>query len=131
MRMISGTRMGWALAAALLLLPQAGRAQQAAAETVAEPTTIAMQTDDEQADREALRRFLGRQDVQRVAGIADVDLSNAGAGVLALEGERLSRAADQARALENRMGAADTITISATTVIIVLLLVLLIVVAAS
>jgi hypothetical protein len=63
--------------------------------------------------------------------MADVDLSDATAGVLALEGERLSRAADQARALESRMGAQDSITISATTVIIVLLLVLLIVVAAS
>jgi len=130
MRMISGTKTGWALAAALLLLPQAGRAQQAATAAV-EPTTIAMQTGAEQADREALRRFLDRQDVQRVARMADVDLSNTSAGVAALEGERLSRAADQARALESRMGAADTITISASTVIIVLLLVLLIVVAAS
>lgn len=131
MRLISGTTTGWALAAALLLLPAAAQAQQAAPEAAPEPTAIAMQTDGEEADREALRRFLGRPDVQRVAGMADVDLSEATAGVLALEGERLSRAADQARALESRMGARDSITISATTVIIVLLLVLLIVIAAS
>jgi len=131
MRLISGTTTGWALAAAVLLLPAAAHAQQAAPEAASEPVAIAMQTDGEEADRETLRRFLGREDVQRIAGMADVDLSDASAGVLALEGERLSRAADQARALESRMGARDTITISATTVIIVLLLVLLIVVAAS
>jgi len=131
MRVISGTLTGWALAAALLLVPSAARAQQAAPEAVEEPTAIAMQTTAEEADREALRGFLARQDVQRVARIADIDVTDATAGVVALEGERLSRAADQARALETRLGAADTITISATTVIIILLLVLLIVVAAS
>lgn len=130
MRLIS-RKTGWTLAAALLLLPAGARAQQAAADAASEPMVVALQTDGEEADREALRRFLGRQDVQRIAGIADVDLSGASAGVLALEGERLSRAADQARALEARMGAQDTITISATTVIIVLLLILLIVVAAG
>ncbi len=131
MRLISGKSMAWALAAALLALPAGARAQGAAPAATPEPTAIALQTDDEAADREALRRFLGRQDVQRVASIADVDLSEASAGILALEGERLSRAADQARALESRLGAQDTITISATTVIIILLLILLIVVAAG
>jgi hypothetical protein len=120
----------WALATALLLLPSAARGQQATAQAVDEPTAIAMQTGEE-ADREALRRFVAREDVQRVAQVADLDLEDASAGILALDGERLSHAADQARALESRMGAADTITISATTVIIVLLLILLIVVVAS
>lgn len=131
MRLISRKTMGWALAVALLALPAAAQAQQASAEAVQEPTAIAMQTSGEEADREALRQFLGRQDVQRIARMADVDLSDAGAGVLALEGERLSRAADQARALESKMGAQDSITISATTVIIVLLLILVIIVVAS
>jgi hypothetical protein len=92
--------------------------------------SIAMQT-GEDADRETLRRFIAREDVQQVAQMADLDLETASVGILALEGERLSRAADQARALESRMGAQDTITISATTIIIVLLLVLLIIVVAS
>jgi len=68
---------------------------------------------------------------QKIARMADLDLEDASAGILALEGERLSHAADQARALESHMGAQDTITISATTLIIILLLVLLIIVVAS
>jgi hypothetical protein len=130
MQWISGMKTGWALAAALLLLPTAARAQQATAQEAGEPVAIAMQTGEE-ADREALRRFVAREDVQKIAGMADLDLEDASAGILALEGEKLSHAADQARALESRMGAQDTITISATTVIIILLLVLLIVVVAS
>ena len=130
MKWISGMKTGWALAAALLLLPAAAGAQQATPQEVDEPVAIAMQTGEE-ADREALKRFVGREDVQRIARMADVDLEDASAGILALEGEKLAHAADQARALEGRMGAADTITISATTVIIVLLLILLIVVVAN
>jgi hypothetical protein len=90
-----------------------------------------MQVGGEEADRETLRRFVAREDVQRVARMADVDLTDASAGILALDGERLSRAAAQARAAESRLGAADTITIQATTLIIILLVILLIVVIAS
>ena len=130
MKWISGMKTGWALAAALLLLPAAARAQQATTEVVEEPMAIAMQTSEE-ADRDALRRFIARGDVQRVARLADVDLERASAGILALEGEHLSRAANQARAAENRLGAADVITINATTLIIILLVILLIIVIAS
>ena len=130
MRLTRG-KMGWALAAALLLLPSVARGQEAATEAVSEPTTIAMQVGGEEADRETLRRFIARKDVQRVARIADVDLEDASAGILALDGERLSRAAAQARAAESQLGAADTITIQATTLIIILLVILLIIVIAS
>lgn len=129
MKWISGMKTGWALAAAMLLLPTAGRAQDATTEVV-EPTAIAMQTGEE-ADRETLRRFIAREDVQRVAQIADVDLDRASAGILALEGEQLSRAAYQARAAESQLGAADVITINATTLIIILLVILLIIVIAG
>lgn len=129
MKWISGMKTGWALAAAMLLLPTAGRAQEATTEVV-EPTAIAMQTGEE-ADRETLRRFIAREDVQRVAQIADVDLDRASAGILALEGEQLSRAAYQARAAESQLGAADVITINATTLIIILLVILLIIVIAG
>ena len=122
--------LGWALAAGLFLLPSIASGQQAAEPAASEPVSIAMQT-GEDADRETLRQFIAREDVQQVARMADLDLETASAGILALEGERLSRAADQARALGGRMGAQDTITISATTLIIVLLLVLLIIVVAS
>lgn len=130
MKWISGMTTGWALAAALLLLPSAARGQQSSAEAVQEPTAIAMQTGEE-ADREALRRFVARGDVQRVARMADLDLEDASAGILALEGERLARAANQARAVENQLGSADVISIQATTLIIILLVILLIIVIAS
>lgn len=131
MKWISGMSTGCALAAALLLLPSAARAQQATAEAAEEPTAIAMQTTGEEADRETLRRFIAREDVQRVARVADLDLEHASAGILALEGERLSRAANQARAAESQLGAADVISINATTLIIILLVILLIIVIAS
>jgi len=131
MRLIPGMTTGWALAAALLVLPSAARGQEGTTQAAPEPTVIAVQTTAEDADRDALRRFVARTDVQRVAHAADVDLENASSGILALEGERLSRAADQARALESKLGAQDTISISTTTVIIILLLVLLIIVVAS
>ncbi|HET6360536.1 MAG TPA: hypothetical protein VFH11_00590 [Gemmatimonadota bacterium] len=129
MKWISGMKTGLALAAAMLLLPAAVWAQQATTE-VEEPTAIAMQTGEE-ADRETLRRFIAREDVQRVARLADVDLEHASAGILALEGEHLSRAANQARAAESQLGAADVITINATTLIIILLVILLIIVIAG
>ena len=131
MKWISGMTTGCGLAAALLLLPSAVRGQQATAEAAEEPTAIAMQTAGEDADREALRRFIAREDVQRVARVADLDLEHASAGILALEGEQLSRAANQARAAESRLGAADVISIQATTLIIILLVILLIIVIAS
>ena len=136
MRVIRG-KVAWALAAALLLLPSVARGQEAAPEAVSEPTAvskptlIAMQVGGEEADRETLRRFIARQDVQRVARIADVDLEDASAGIMALDGERLSRAAAQARAAESQLGADDTITIRTTTLIIILLVILLIIVIAS
>lgn len=130
MRLTRG-KMGWALAAALLLLPSVARGQEPAPEAVSEPATIAMQVGGEEADRETLRRFIARKDVQGVARIADVDLEDASAGIMALDGERLSRAAAQARAAESQLGADDTITIRATTLIIILLIVLLIIVIAS
>lgn len=128
MKWILGMKAGLTVAASLLLLPAAASAQQTTAQ-VDEPVAIAMQTDEE-ADRDALRRFVTREDVQKIARIADVDLEDASAGILALEGERLSHAADQARAIENRIGSRD-VSISSTALIIVLLLVLVVIIAAS
>lgn len=130
MTWISGMKTGLALAAALLLLPAAARAQQATTQEVDEPAVVAMQTGEE-ADRETLRRFIAREDVQRVARIADVDLERASAGIMTLEGEHLARAAYQARAAESQLGSADVITINATTLIIILLVILLIIVIAG
>jgi predicted transcriptional regulator len=88
------------------------------------------QADPQTADRQALRDFLAREEVQKVARTSGVDLSDAERGLLALDGERLSRAADQARAIDRELGAAQEIRLSATVIIIILLLIIIIVVAA-
>lgn len=89
------------------------------------------QADPQAADRQVLRDFLGREEVHRVARTSGVDLSGAEHGLMALDGERLSRAADQARAIDRELGAAQgEIRLSATVVIIILLLIIIIVVAA-
>ena len=67
----------------------------------------------------------------RVARASGIDLSDAERGLLALDGERLSRAAEQARTIDRDLGAAqDEIRLSATVVIIILLLIIIIIVAA-
>lgn len=89
------------------------------------------QIDPDETDRQTLRNFLGREEVQRVARLSGVDLSDAEEGVLALEGERLSDAAGQVRAIERELGSAQgEIRLSATVIIIILLLIIIIVVAA-
>lgn len=89
------------------------------------------QVDPDEADRQTLRNFLGREEVQRVARMSGVDLSDTEEGVLALEGEMLSDAAGQVRAIERELESAQgEIRLSATVIIIILLLIIIIVVAA-
>ncbi|MGH7543850.1 MAG: hypothetical protein ACREK7_07900 [Gemmatimonadota bacterium] len=118
--------LSWAVTITLALL--AGGTGTA----LAQPESLQLaQADPQAADRQALREFLGREEVQRVARTSGVDLSDAERGLLALDGERLSRAADQARAIDRELGAAQgEIRLSATVVIIILLLIIIIVVAA-
>jgi len=84
--------------------------------------------DQAEADRAAVRAFLGRDDVRQAARIAglDDDLEARLGGLDRLEGERLSRAADQVRALDLD----DRITLKASTIIIILLLLIVLLIAA-
>ena len=119
-------RLSWALAITLTLLTGGtgtALAQQESLEVA--------QADPQAADRQALRDFLAREEVQRVARTSGVDLSGAERGLLALDGERLSRAAEQARAIDRELGAAQEIRLSATVIIIILLLIIIIIVAAG
>lgn len=105
-------------------------ASTALAQEAAAPAAVAV--DAEAADRAAVLAVLSREDVRRAARIADVDLDAAASAVGSLEGERLTRAADQARTLESRLGAQpdDVLNITTTTLIIVLLLIVIIIVVA-
>ncbi|MGH7571307.1 MAG: hypothetical protein ACREMK_05630 [Gemmatimonadota bacterium] len=127
-------RLPWAVTITLALLAGGtgtALAQQIRSDAEGSSSTLLAQADPQAADRQALRDFLNRQDVQQVARTAGVDLSDAERGLVALEGERLSRAADQARAIDRDLGSAQgEIRLSATVIIIILLLIIIIVVAA-
>ncbi|HET9582343.1 MAG TPA: hypothetical protein VFP76_05965 [Gemmatimonadota bacterium] len=107
------------LAGALLGPAPGGYAQQA----VDEPTTGV--AGSEEAQRRAVLSALDRAEVRRVATTAGLDLEAARANVRLLEGERLDRAAGQARVLEER---AQFGTISSTTLVILLLITILLIV---
>lgn len=86
----------------------------------------------EQADRNAIRTLLQREEVRQIAGKAGLSLDRAMVAVSTLDGEDLRQLAEQSRQIENQLaGGASTVVISTTTIIIVLLLVLLIVVLAD
>lgn len=127
---------GLSRATAIALIALAGAAGTASAQQAApeasEPSSLALaQADPAEVDRQALRDFLDREEVRRVARLSGVDLAEAEAGVLSLEGEELSGAAHQARAIERELGSAQgEIRLSATVIIIILLLLIIIIVAA-
>lgn len=105
-------------------------AQQATA-PLAEPITeLALQTDVDEANRAVVRGVLERDDVRSVARTAGIDLDEAAAGVMALEGDQLARAAQQARVIDQQLTAQDNITLTATTIIIILLLLIILIIAA-
>jgi hypothetical protein len=83
-----------------------------------------------ESDRQVIREFLDRSEVQQVAARAGVDVTQARRVVGTLSGDELRDIASRARdANEVLAGGASTIVISTTTVIIVLLLLILIIVA--
>lgn len=82
------------------------------------------------ADRAAIRETLARPEVRDVAMTVGINLDRLGAAVDAMSGDRLDRAAEAARQVNDRLvGGQRNIVISTTTIIIALLVVILIVVA--
>jgi hypothetical protein len=82
----------------------------------------------EESDREAVSRFLQREDVRAIAANAPVDLSRAEAALRTLEGEDLARLASMAREVEAGLAGGD-IQVSTTMIIIGLLVLILLIVA--
>ncbi len=116
---VVGIALLWVAAAAA-----PSRAQQAPVGAVA---TV---QGSEQTDRAAIRDFVARPEVQRAARIGGVNLARIESGLDGLKGEELHRAAEQARALDSRLGepgSADVITLQTTTLIIILLLVIIVI----
>jgi hypothetical protein len=83
-------------------------------------------------DREAIKRVLDRREVREVADRMGVDISRVQSSLGVLQPDELSRAAQQARAVETSLaGGATTIVITTTTIIIALLLIILLVLIAD
>ena len=121
----------WLWVAALLWAAPSALAQQAPAVVESEPVEWVETVDADEANRQALRSFLARSEVERAAKFAGVDLGDAVASVDAMRGDRLANAAQQAMEIERRLVAADDIiSLRATTLIIILLLLIIIIVAA-
>lgn len=78
------------------------------------------------ADRQAIRTMLQREDVRRIAGSAGLDIARVSAAAGALSGDALTTLAAQARDVNaSLVGGDSTVVLSATTIIIILLIIIL------
>ena len=125
-------RRSLAVLLAVLLIAPAVQAQSHVIGKAALDKAVQERVNQEQADRDAIRALLQRDDVRDVAAKAGLSLEKAAAGVAMLQGDALRDAAAQARQAQNDLaGGASTVVISTTTIIIVLLVILLIVAVAD
>lgn len=127
---VTRTMLGGALLLVLTAAPLAAQEVPAGGEAAlhGESTGGGPLVDGAETDRATIRAFLGRDDVRKAARIAglDEDLETRLDGLDRLEGERLSRAADQVRALDLD----DRITLKASTIVILLLVLIIVLIAA-
>lgn len=86
-------------------------------------------TSTSDTDRDAVLRLLEREEVQKIAGEAGLDVRRAASAVATLDGPELAKLAAQARQAEQALAGGQSITISTTLIIIALLVIILIVVA--
>ena len=77
------------------------------------------------ADRQAIRLMLQREDVRRMAGTAGLDLERANAAAALLSRAQLESMAAQARVVNSDLAGGDGSVVISTTAIIIILLVLL------
>jgi hypothetical protein len=114
---------------ALALFAPAAWAQQShTISTSALDQAVQQRVSQDQADRQAIRDLLQRDDVRAIAGKAGLSVEKADTAVSTLQGDELHQLASQARTVDQQLaGGVSTIVISTTTIIIVLLLILLIV----
>ena len=121
-----------AVCLAVLFMAPAVNAQSNVISKAALDQAVQQRVARDQADREAIRSLLQREEVKEIAGNAGLSLEKAVAAVSVLDGEQLQQLADTSRQIDSQLaGGASTVVISTTTIIIVLLLVLLIVVLAD
>lgn len=90
---------------------------------------VAERAAEADVDREALRAFLDRPEVRRIADDAGIDLQRAASAVATLEDGEAERLAIQARSLDEALAGGQDYVVISTTALIIALLILLIIVA--
>ncbi|MGE3275950.1 MAG: PA2779 family protein [Vicinamibacterales bacterium] len=88
---------------------------------------LADKVQQDEAQRESIRRVLDRSEAQAAADRLGVDLADAKSAVATLDGSELAELAGYANTVDTTLaGGADTIVISVTTLLLVLILIVLI-----
>ena len=82
------------------------------------------------ADREAVRKLLEREEVKKVAGEAGIDLQKATSAVATMSASDLARVAAQAQQVDQALAGGQSRVVISTTVIIIALLVLILLIVA-
>lgn len=111
-----------------LLVSSPALAQQAhVADDGALRQALAAKAESESAQRDVVRRVLGREDVRESAARLGLNLEQADSAVATLSGAELSALAQHANAIEAAAlaGGANTIVISVTTLLLLVIIVIL------
>lgn len=82
------------------------------------------------ADREAVRKLLEREEIKKVAGEAGIDLQKATSAVATMNADDLARVAAQAQQVEQALAGGQSRVVISTTLIIIALLVLILLIVA-
>jgi hypothetical protein len=117
----------WVLTAAVFLSAGGSSAIAQGVEIDGGPPESLASSQNE-TDRAVILDLMSRDEIRNAARIVGIELEETVDGVLALEGENLRRAADQARRIHRDLD--DKVTLSISTIVILLLLLLVIVIAA-
>ena len=121
------TRAAAAIGLLLVTLPTAARAQEHVLSQADLDALVTAHAESLDAERTALREWLARPEVARVAATIGIDVLQADAAVAALSAEEARELAAQLDELDASLaGAGDAITIQTTTLIIVLLVLIIV-----
>lgn len=121
------TRAAAAIGLLLVTLPAAAGAQEHAVSQADLDALVVAHAETLDADRTALREWLARPDVARVAATVGIDIRQADAAAATLDAEDARQLTVHLAGLDASLaGAGDAITIQTTTLIIVLLVLIIV-----
>jgi cell division protein FtsL len=103
----------------------ASESQQHVVSTDEIQTRIDQQTNQADADRQAIKVMLQSEAVRSIAGSAGIDLERASAATGTLSGSALEKMAAQARVVNGEIAGGDEKIVLTTTAVIIILLILI------